>query len=162
MNELPIIPKVSITDPELMTELQPADISRYLEARGWERIDGGRNEHRAYRSGRDIYAYVPAPDAGDQDRAMLTAGAIRSIARSEERSEMEVYWDVCETAEGPARARSVLPLPRTEAHRLLPALRELLRRVGRCSAACRKCARYDPVRELAALIEDAAEGGRTS
>lgn len=162
MKELPIIPKVSITDPERMTELQPADISRYLEARGWERIDSGRAEHRAYRSGRDIYAYVPAPDADDQSRAMLTAGAIASIARSEERSEMEVYWNVCATAEGPARAQAVLALSRTEAENLLPALRELLRTLGRCSAACRKCARYDPARDLADMLATAMDGDETS
>ena len=157
MNELPIIPKVSIIDPERMPELQPDDVSRYLEARGWERMDAGRDEHRAYRSARDIHAYVPAPDADARSRAMLTAGAISSIARAEGRSEMEVYWDICATAEGPARAQAVLALSRTEAENLLPALRELLRTIGRCSAACRKCARYDPARELAYMLADALE-----
>lgn len=89
--------RVAITDREELANLEPADVSVYLQSRGWARlgIGGGRAESWMHPSAAQEVELLLPTDKSLGDYALRVSQVLHSLEVVEGRSQLEIMRDIC-------------------------------------------------------------------
>ena len=97
-DQIPQIPRASLTDPEILGALPFQAIRKYLTRTGWTNA-GTRGDgiFREFRLGQTEHTLLIPENDGAEAHDLLASAAIRRIADAEKRTELEVFWDLSGT-----------------------------------------------------------------